>query len=120
MTDMKMIQDIVKAYGPSGREDIVTEVLKSYVEPQSTEAYRYRGVAQLMSDGTFQFVPRPSSPKRTRLIKKLAHGRLTETPEGVVRLTLSASRDEGLELRNAFIGEVIDAFNGRWMEEEPA
>ncbi|MBQ2011352.1 MAG: hypothetical protein II206_01075 [Bacteroidaceae bacterium] len=88
--------------------------------PQSTETYRYRGVAHQMSDGTFQFVPRPSSPKRTRLIKKLAHGRLTETPEGVVRLTLSANRDEGLDLRNAFIGEVIDAFNGRWMEEEPA
>jgi hypothetical protein len=86
--------------------------------PQSTETYRHRGVAHQMSDGTFQFVSRPASPKRTRLIKKLAHGRLTETPEGVVRLTLSASRDEGLNLRNAFIGEVIDAFNGRWMEEQ--
>ncbi len=86
--------------------------------PQSTETYRYRGVAQQMSDGTFQFVPRPASPKRTRLIKKLAHGRLTETPEGVVRLTLSASREEGLDMRNAFIGEVIDAFNGKWQEEE--
>ena len=39
MTDMKMIQDIVKAYGPSGREDIVTEVLKSYVEPLVDEVY---------------------------------------------------------------------------------
>ena len=41
--------------------------------PQSTETYRYRGVAHQMSDGTFQFVSRPASPKRTRLIKKLAH-----------------------------------------------
>ena len=39
MTDMKMIQDIVTAYGPSGREDIVTEVLKSYVEPLVDEVY---------------------------------------------------------------------------------
>jgi hypothetical protein len=59
-----------------------------------------------------------SRTRRTRLIKKLAHGRLTETPEGVVRLTLSAARSEGLDLRNAFIGEVIDAFNGKWMEED--
>ena len=86
--------------------------------PQRTAAYRYRGVAQQMSDGTFQFVSRPASPKRTRLIKKLAHGRLTETPEGVVRLTLTASKDEGIDLRNAFIGEVIDAYSGRWQEEQ--
>lgn len=86
--------------------------------PQSTQAYRHRGVAQQMSDGTFQFVPQPASPKRTRLIKKLAHGRLTETPEGVVRLTLSGSREEGLDLRNTFISEAINAFDGKWMEEE--
>ncbi|MEE1089666.1 MAG: hypothetical protein UIC63_11980 [Bacteroidaceae bacterium] len=30
--------------------------------PQSTEAYRYRGVAQQMSDGTFQFVPVRPAP----------------------------------------------------------
>ena len=88
--------------------------------PQSTETYRHRGVAHQMSDGSFHFVADKSRTRRTRLIKKLAHGRLTETPEGVVRLTLSAARSEGLDLRNAFIGEVIDAFNGKWQEEEQA
>ena len=39
MTDMNMIKEIVTAYGPSGREDIVTEVLKSYVEPLVDEVY---------------------------------------------------------------------------------
>ena len=39
MTDMNMIKDIVKAYGPSGREDQVTEVLRSYVEPLVDEVY---------------------------------------------------------------------------------
>ena len=86
--------------------------------PQSIPAYRHRGVAQQMTDGTFHFVAENPHPRRTRLIKKLAHGRLTETPEGVVRLTLTANRAEGLDLRNAFIGEAIDAFNGKWMEEE--
>ena len=88
--------------------------------PFTAPVYRHRGVAQQMSDGSFHFVAENPRPKRTRLIKKLAHGRLTETPEGVVRLTLSAARSEGLDLRNAFIGEVIDAFNGKWQEEEEA
>ena len=86
--------------------------------PFTTPAYSRRGVAQQMSDGSFHFVADKSRTRRTRLIKKLAHGRLTETPEGVVRLTLTASKDEGIDLRNAFIGEVIDAFSGRWQEEQ--
>ena len=88
--------------------------------PFTAPVYRHRGVAQQMSDGSFHFVADKSRTRRTRLIKKLAHGRLTETPEGVVRLTLSAARSEGLDLRNAFIGEAIDAFNGKWQEEEQA
>lgn len=88
--------------------------------PFTAPVYRHRGVAQQMSDWSFHFVADKSQTRRTRLIKKLAHGRLSETPEGVVRLTLSAARSEGLDLRNAFIGEVIDAFNGKWQEEEQA
>lgn len=39
MTDKNRIKDIVKAYGPSGREDQVTEVIRSYVEPLVDEVY---------------------------------------------------------------------------------
>ena len=36
---MNMIKDIVKAYGPSGREDEVARVIRSYVEPLVDEVY---------------------------------------------------------------------------------
>ena len=52
-------------------------------------SHRLRGVAQQMSDGSFEFVP---SPKRsrytTKLIKKLPHGRLSRSKSGAIFLTM--------------------------------
>ena len=39
MIDMNMIKEIVKAYGPSGREEQVALVIRSFVEPLVDEVY---------------------------------------------------------------------------------
>lgn len=56
--------------------------------PDQMKSFRRRGTAQQMSDGTFDFVPESKSRSRSKLIKKLAHGRLSETQDGYIQLTL--------------------------------
>ena len=56
--------------------------------------YRRRGTAQQLSDGTFEFVAKPWIRPQTRLIKKLLHGRLSQTKNGDYLLTLRVSANE--------------------------
>lgn len=59
------------------------------------------GMAQLLSDGTFDFVRRPRLRTQSQLIRKLAHGRLSKTKDGAIQLTLKVFQDEGVNISQA-------------------
>lgn len=57
------------------------------------EGFRSQGIAQQLTDGTFDFMAKPRIRSQAKLIRKLAHGRVSKTkgwgypahPEGVLR-----------------------------------
>ena len=78
--------------------------------PGQVQRFRGMGMAQQMSDGTFDFVRKPQLKPKSTLIKKLAHGRLSDTFDGAVQLTLKVFRTEGLNIRETIIKEAREAF----------
>jgi len=65
--------------------------------PGMTDNWRKRGTGQLASDGTFEFVAQPKLRSQAVLIKKLPHGRLSETHDGFIQLTLKIPIDEPVD-----------------------
>ena len=74
------------------------------------QKFRGLGMAQQMADVTFDFVRRPKPKPKSTLIRKLAHGRLSDTFDGAVQLTLKVFRTEGLNIRETIIKEAREAF----------
>ena len=74
------------------------------------QKFRGLGMAQQMADGTFDFVRKPQLKPKSTLIRKLAHGRLSDTFDGAVQLTLKVFRTEGLNIRENIIKEAREAF----------
>ncbi len=70
----------------------------------SIPPFRGLGIAQLLSDGTFDFVRRPQLKAQSELIRKLAHGRVSKTKDGAIQLTLKVYQHEGIDIAEA-IGE---------------
>lgn len=70
---------------------------------------RMRGVAQQMTDGTFDFVAQPKKKPMSQLIKKLAHGRVSKTADGAIQLTLKVYCDEGVNIGDVLADEAADA-----------
>ncbi len=73
--------------------------------------YRRAGVAQLLGDGSFDFVSQPRQRAQSELIRKLPHGRVSHTKDGAVQLTIKVYLDEetnipGTLFREAFGGTV--------------
>ena len=71
--------------------------------------FRSQGVAQQLSDGTFDFVVKPRVRSQAELIRKLAHGRLSKTKDGAIQLTLKVFCDEGINIGNALVKEAEEA-----------
>ena len=46
---------------------------------EKVQGFRSQGVAQQLSDGTFDFVVKPRIRSQSELIRKLAHGRVSKT-----------------------------------------
>ena len=55
--------------------------------------FRCHGIAQQMTDGTFDFVAKPKVKPQSQLIKKLAHGRVSKTKDEAIQLTLKVYCD---------------------------
>ena len=70
-----------------------------------TSRFRCQGIAQQMSDGTFDFVAKPKIKAQSQLIKKLAHGRVSKTKDGAIQLTLKVFCDEGENIAEAILRE---------------
>ena len=71
--------------------------------------FRGVGVAQVMSDGTFDFIRQPRLRAQSELIRKLPHGRLSRTKDGAIQLTLKVYQDEGLDIGQAIATEALAA-----------
>lgn len=71
--------------------------------------YKKRGTGLQMSDGTFTFVEFRKKQARSRLIKKLAHGRLSRTIDNAIQLTLKIYDTENVDFGNAIVEEALSA-----------
>ena len=70
---------------------------------------RMHGVAQQMTDGTFDFVAQPRQKSQSKLIRKLAHGRVSKTKDGAIQLTLKIFADEQINVAEAIMKESEEA-----------
>ena len=76
---------------------------------EKVQGFRSQGVAQQLSDGTFDLVVKPRVRSQSVLIRKLAHGRLSKTKDGAIQLTLKVFCDEGINIGNALVKEAEEA-----------
>ena len=70
---------------------------------------RMHGVAQQMTDGTFDFVAQPRVKAQSTLIKKLAHGRVRLTKDTAIQLPLKVMPDENVNIGQAIAVESAEA-----------
>ena len=77
--------------------------------PKQVAAFRSEGIGQQMSDGTFEFIRRKRVRSDAKLIKKLAHGRLSLNKDGAYRLTLTFEPGEDCEIYKEMCNEAFVA-----------
>ncbi len=70
---------------------------------------RMHGVAQQMTDGTFDFVAQPRVRSQSQLIRKLAHGRVSLTKDKAIQLTLKVTPSENINIAQAIAIESAEA-----------
>ena len=70
---------------------------------------RMHGVAQQMTDGTFDFVAQPRTKSQSTLIKKLAHGRVSFTKDNAIQLTLKVMRNENINIAETIVADAVYA-----------
>ena len=80
-----------------------------FIGKNRVPSLRMRGVAQQMSDGTFDFVAQPKKKPLSQLIKKLAHGRVSKTADGAIQLTLKVFCSEGVNIGDVLADKAADA-----------
>lgn len=83
-------------------------------EPVQNMVQRVRrmcGVAQQMTDGTFEFVSQPKPRTQSKLIKKLAHGRISLTKDKAIQLTLKVMANENINIAEAIAAEAAEGAN---------
>lgn len=76
---------------------------------EKVQGFRSQGVAQQLTDGTFDFVVKPRIRSQSQLIRKLAHGRLSKTKDGAIQLTLKVFCDEGINIGSTLVKEAEEA-----------
>ena len=76
---------------------------------EKVQGFRSQGVAQQLSDGTFDFVIKPRIRSQSVLIRKLAHGRVSKTKDGAIQLTLKVFCDEGINIGSTLVKEAEEA-----------
>lgn len=69
---------------------------------------RMCGVAQQMTDGTFEFMSQPKLRAQSKLIKKLTHGRVSLTKDKAIQLTLKVMRNEKINIAETIAAEAAE------------
>ena len=77
--------------------------------PGKTTAFRCHGVAQMLSNGTFDFSRKPRLRAQSELIRKLAHGRVSKTKDGAIQLTIKVYQDEGVNISQTIAQDALIA-----------
>ena len=77
--------------------------------PGRTTSFRCHGVAQMLSNVTFNFSKEPRLRAQSELIRKLAHGRVSKTKDGAIQLTIKVFQDEGLNISQTIAHEALIA-----------
>ena len=72
---------------------------------------RMCGVAQQLTDGTFDFVAQPRLRTQSTLIKKLTHGRVSLTKDKAIQLTLKVMRNENINIAETIAAEAAEGAN---------
>ena len=72
---------------------------------------RMCGVAQQLTDGTFDFVAQPRLRTQSTLLKKLAHGRVSLTKDKAIQLTLKVMRNENINIAETIAAEAAEGAN---------
>lgn len=70
---------------------------------------RMAGVAQQMTDGTFDFAAKPRLRSVAQLIRKLAHGRVSRTKDGAVQVWIKVSPEENVNIGQVVVSEANEA-----------
>ena len=73
------------------------------------EGFRSPGIAQQLTDGTFDFMAKPRIRSQAELIRKLAHGRVSKTKDGAIQLTLKVFCDEVINIGSTLVKEAEEA-----------
>ena len=76
---------------------------------EKVPGFRSQGVAQQLTDGTFDFVVKPRVRSQSELIRKLAHGRVSKTKDGAIQLTLKVFCDEEINIGSTLVKEAEEA-----------
>ena len=77
--------------------------------PGALRSTRQCGVAQRMSDGTVDFEAQPRRRAQSTLIRKLPHGRLSQTKDDAIQLTLKFYRRECINISGSLADEATEA-----------
>lgn len=72
---------------------------------------RMCGVAQQLTDGTFDFIAQPRLRTQSKLIKKLAHGRISLTKDKAIQLTLKVMANENINIAETIAAEAAEGAN---------
>ena len=72
---------------------------------------RMCGVAQQMTDGTFEFMSQPKLRAQSKLIKKLTHGRISLTKDKAIQLTLKVMANENINIAETIAAEAAEGAN---------
>ncbi len=72
---------------------------------------RMCGVAQQMTDGTFEFMSQPKLRSQSKLIKKLTHGRISLTKDKAIQLTLKVMANENINIAETIAAEAAEGAN---------
>lgn len=72
---------------------------------------RMCGVAQQLTDGTFDFIAQPRLRTQSTLIKKLAHGRISLTKDKAIQLTLKVMGNENINIAETIAAEAAEGAN---------
>ena len=83
-----------------------------YCVPNSVPRVRRMcGVAQQLTDGTFDFIAQPRLRTQSTLIKKLAHGRISLTKDKAIQLTLKVMGNENVNIAETIAAEAAEGAN---------
>lgn len=77
--------------------------------PGRVTRYTRKGTGMQMADGTFSFVISRNKRTRSKLIRKLAHGRVSRTIDNAIQLTLKIYDTENVDFGNAIVEEALCA-----------